>query len=435
MDYFYEGFQRLDWGFGNPNKTAAFIALIIVTLWSLGVVWRSLFWASLFLAAGFGVFLIQTVSRGGLVAALVGASVVYMLVRPKWKISQWAGVLTVIVGLSIYSSTIGVASRYGQGVGGEEDRSLTNRWYIYRAVPRMLSDSTNGWGKGNAAEAYQQWYQPKGRNEKYLNLVNSHFTWLVEWNLAQRLMYCSFWGLLFFLSWPVRKRRWWSAVLAIWLTFFVASSFSSVAHVPEIWIIPIISLVCLLIDRVFIFRQIDTKKIMLGTGAGGIAYGLLLTFSTILLDEVPINTNGKYVFVGDKDAEKIIALIGNDKAILGEVVGHRIREYVTENSNVAIYVSENLNQIEQQCDEVYLVGDAIKDVDLSLISNISLLNPSTVPKQTDFSDVNVRILWGDFHSSQAWYGWQYYASQNTNIKVIKIPGEGTYLESWTDYIN
>ena len=34
-EIFFQGFWRMDWGLGNPNKTAALIAILMVAVWSL----------------------------------------------------------------------------------------------------------------------------------------------------------------------------------------------------------------------------------------------------------------------------------------------------------------------------------------------------------------------------------------------------------------
>ena len=82
-DYFYEGIKRLDWGFNNPNITAGLIAILMVTVWILSRMHRWGFWPALLLYTGLAVCLIQTVSRGGLVAAAVsGVLLVFLTPRP-----------------------------------------------------------------------------------------------------------------------------------------------------------------------------------------------------------------------------------------------------------------------------------------------------------------------------------------------------------------
>jgi hypothetical protein len=56
--------SRMDWGLGNPNKTAALIALIMIAVWILGYIRDWGFWVALALFTGFGVCLILTQSRG-----------------------------------------------------------------------------------------------------------------------------------------------------------------------------------------------------------------------------------------------------------------------------------------------------------------------------------------------------------------------------------
>src|ERR1043165_8475617 len=74
---------RLDWGFGNPNKTATLIATIMLAVWVLPKLAsfasqrmnELFFWLTLTLSVTLGVPLILTESRGGIVAFLAGLMV------------------------------------------------------------------------------------------------------------------------------------------------------------------------------------------------------------------------------------------------------------------------------------------------------------------------------------------------------------------------
>ena len=435
MDYYFEGIQRLDWGFGNPNKTAAFIAMLTVASWSACLVWKRLFWIMLPVTALCAVFLLQTVSRGGLVAALIGGLTVVLVLRPRWGWPRWVSVIVAVAGLWAYSSSLGISSRYVQGLGGKEDRSVSNRWLIYQAVPQMLLDAPQGWGAGNAPEAFQQWYQPEGRGETYLNLVNSHFTWLVEWGTGKRLLYSLGWVAVLILTFPQKDRSWWAIVFAVWLTFFVAAAFSSVAHHLWMWPFPLIGLLCVLIDRVW-FRKGLNRYAMLGIPVvASLGYALLLGCSLFLPRQAPLHYDGENVIVGNAEASRKIAIIGSDKAILGNVLGHRLRVYVANNQDAMFVLSENITELQLSCDTVVLAGEIMNEIDLTALSNVVLLNPEM--PTNDINDVSspVKVLWGDFHSSHAWYSWQHLASKKHNISLEKIPGEGTYLESWLEHIN
>ena len=62
----------MDWGLGNPNKTGTLIAVLMVALWLLAGMKRVGFEITLALFVGLGVCLVQTASRGALVAVMTG---------------------------------------------------------------------------------------------------------------------------------------------------------------------------------------------------------------------------------------------------------------------------------------------------------------------------------------------------------------------------
>ena len=71
-EIFFNGVWRMDWGLGNPNKTAALIATLMVGLWGLAYVRKWGFWVALAGFTALGFCLVHTFSRGGLVALFVG---------------------------------------------------------------------------------------------------------------------------------------------------------------------------------------------------------------------------------------------------------------------------------------------------------------------------------------------------------------------------
>jgi hypothetical protein len=67
-----QGWGRMDWGFGNPNKTAALIVLLMLAVWVLPYARKWSFWISLFAFVALGICLVLTESRGGIVGLMVG---------------------------------------------------------------------------------------------------------------------------------------------------------------------------------------------------------------------------------------------------------------------------------------------------------------------------------------------------------------------------
>jgi hypothetical protein len=241
----------MDWGFGNPNKTAALIALLMIAVWFLPLIRRWLFWAVLPAFTVLGMCLMHTMSRGGVLAAIAGLSVVIHHLRRPWPRNCIFAVtiaLTIIVTGAVFLQT---TARFSQSY---QDRSISNRLVIWKRVPQMIVDAPAGWGVGQAGNAFSNWYQPTENSERYRTLVNSHFTWLVEFGWPLRFAYVLGWAGVFVLCYAGSAQRslGFGITFGLWLALFVASSFSSVAEAPWLWVAPVLGLGAVLIVR---FRQ------------------------------------------------------------------------------------------------------------------------------------------------------------------------------------
>ena len=173
---------RLDIGFGNPNKTAALFAMLAV--WTLSRAVRSsrawLAWTFWIATSALGVMLALTGSRGGVVAFAAGAAVVGAAnLKSMLRLSRILPVVLIVAALVGAAFASGLSARMSKIAPGD-DESVEHRLVIWRAAPAMIHDAPCGWGKGNAGEAFTNWYQPLDRRERYRTLVNSHLTELVE---------------------------------------------------------------------------------------------------------------------------------------------------------------------------------------------------------------------------------------------------------------
>ena len=151
-DIFFNGIWRMDWGLGNPNKTAALIAELMVAVWLLAYARKWGFWVTLGFFVVLGGCLIHTFSRGGLLAAFAGLITLIAFIPRPWPLPR---IMTIgVSGLAILAFAIylNAHERYGQGVI-EEDRSIINRAELWRATPAMMVAAPGGWGIGNSGKA------------------------------------------------------------------------------------------------------------------------------------------------------------------------------------------------------------------------------------------------------------------------------------------
>jgi hypothetical protein len=262
----------MDWGLGNPNKTAALIALLMLAVWTLPLLRRWLFWVALPAFAALGVCLMHTMSRGGVVAAAAGSAVLLVHLRrvrpwPRGRMLAVAGaVVVMLAGNGVYQTS----ARFARSC---QDRSISNRLAVWGQAPRMMADAPWGWGAGNSGRAYMSWYQPLENTEPYRTLVNSHLTWLVEWGWPLRLLYALGWAAAFVLccghprcsatdedlfdhrthgktqKTDALPFLFCGVVGGVWTAFFVAAAFSSVAEAPALWIVPVLGLAGVLAVR------------------------------------------------------------------------------------------------------------------------------------------------------------------------------------------
>lgn len=240
-EVFFNGIWRMDWGLGNPNKTAALIACLMTGLWALAYIRKWGFWAALIGFTALGICLVHTFSRGGLVALFLGLIPVLWMITKPWPLKRIAGILAsicIIIGFSVY---LRAHERFGQGVV-QEDRSVSNRLELWRHAPAMMVDAPGGWGIGNSGKAFTQWYQPLDRTEGYRTMVNSHLTWLVEFGWGGRFFYIA--GILsvFVLCIPEARAKWLAVSFGIWIAFMTSAVFSSVAEEPWLWVTPGVAL-------------------------------------------------------------------------------------------------------------------------------------------------------------------------------------------------
>ena len=442
-EYFYNGQIRLDWGFDNPNVTGSLIALIMLAVWSLCYlprVWgKAGFWIALMTNAALGVFLVQTFSRGAAVAWLAGAVILICYAPRPWLIRRFIAVVILSTGLILYATNLGFSDRTLQGMSGE-DKSVTNRWLIYKVVPRMAWDAAEGWGHGRGGEAFRQWYQPVERTETYGRLVNSHATWLVEWPWYLRLGYGLAWASVLLVCMPSERMRF-SPTLAVWVSFGLGASFTTIAHHWQLWIVPGISILLLLFVRIRL-RSWPGKKHF---KCAGIAWVLLvLTWWTwALCTPSRIQMVHGMVVVHGNAPQTTVLLYGLDETVMGKFYGHRIRERCATES-LQLFVRWSPSAVDlPEADVVVLAGKVSEEVavqdhpSLAKAKRWLLLNPDQpCASLLELMDVErpppVTIQVGALVSGTGRYFWPSFAAKHPNhIKIEEISGRGRFLRDWS----
>lgn len=263
---------RVGFGFENPNLAGALFAMLAIGTWGVvhafarWVGWRPWFWAALLLSGAFAAVLVMTASRGALVALVVGGIAMWGawgFIRPKpW---QAAAVLAGGVMLGVFSGF----GRMGERVveSSAQEGSITSRVEIFKAVPAMLVVAPCGWGRGQSAEGYQNWFQELDDMRTYKHLISTHATWMVEWGWGFRIGYVLGWVVVLVLC------AYSPACFGVWMAFGVAGLFSHVGGDWRLVVAPVVALGFALKNR-FADREWPGFRAWLGVGVAA-AVGML----------------------------------------------------------------------------------------------------------------------------------------------------------------
>lgn len=454
-DFFYEGIKRLDWGFGNPNITAGLIATLMMLVWILPRIHRWAYWPTLIACTTLGVFLIQTVSRGGVVAVAVGGLVLAGFAKRPWPTARWAALLICILGLIGYSIWLGTGSRYTKGIV-EEDGAITNRWIIYRAVPQMIVDAPSGWGLKRGPEAFHNFYQPEGRTERYGSLVSSHLTWLMEFSWLQRMGYLFGWFAVLFLCLPSKKTSWYAVALATWVALGTVSMFTTMLNRWVIWVAPAVIFLMVVIARLTRRDWPTRRQWLIPLLTPILAVLIIICWGWFYPQSVTIQMSSGYVQLGDRgealEAGKVW-LVAPDTAIIGQAYGQKIRNFlkaadwesVSKETGIRCFLVEwqsgHCRSVKE--DLVVVMGEGVQTIEGQKLKEMStarewvFLNPGSPTKEL-FESLGelppVRVVWGEFHPGQNRMIWKALANKFDNVSFETAQAAGKYLPNWLDYV-
>ncbi|MFZ4775612.1 MAG: O-antigen ligase family protein [Terrimicrobiaceae bacterium] len=417
MNFYYGELLRLDWGFGNPNRTATLIASLMIAAWGFSLFRRWGFWLALGLFMLLGFCLVQTFSRGGLVGLLAGSAALLFFADRPWPRVRWISVLAALILLSGYAVTLSAADRYASSWKG--DPSVTNRMELWKSVPKMIVDAPQGWGLGHAQEAYMQWYQSPEREERFLNLVSLHFTLLAELNWPLRAAYLLLWAFGFFLTWPGKGLRILAVPFGVWTATFFAGIFT---HFSTSWPLYFPALAALLVAigvRIAKCRWPE-RRVLLGVLASVfVALGLIYCVGRLPASPV-IQTTASGIILGEGQPE---AWVFVDQAVVGNSYGKTLRRYMASLVDCpSIGIATDLGKIPVQA-TVVLCGNIPSDLGNLAPRRLILLNTSLTPRDLEMTpEAGKHIIFGEFSKSPARQAWK------GDVQIVS--GAGDFLPTW-----
>ena len=432
MNITFNSVGRMDWGFGNPNITAALIVSLFVLAWLPAFLFRKGFWFSLPASTLLGVCLIHTMSRGGILGGIVGLGLlIYFAPRP-WPRSRLVAA-SVCIWITIFGTIFFNAhKRIGQGIA-KEDMSISNRLTVWQAAPQMLAANPGGWGWNKSGQAYMDWFQPLDRDEQYGSLVNTHLSKIVELGIFGGSLYMFIWSWALILCWPTAQKRWRIVPFGIWTGFGIAAIFTNMAREPLVWIVPILSLLGVIVDSIISRPPLNLRPI---AAAMTLGVGLpLFLYLVGLRSPTSLHVQNDAIFLGSKPPQ--LWLLGSrDK--LGNSYPRKLRKFISDLPNpVSIAVTESVKGLPNNIETRLLIAKDTTLEERSIVlskakQKIVLVAPNFSPLEAN-SNQSMSAVFGEFSSSPFVSSWK----MNDRYRMLK--GTGDFIPNWTkiahDYLD
>lgn len=356
--------HRLRLWFANPNFAGLLFAELFLA--SFLLIFAPRLWLRipgvLFALSSF-VGLILTSSRGGLLALLMGGAVLLIFKGRRIWSNRRVFISAVVIGL------LAVASLFVFQKSGRFTRNLlrdasqeTSRLEVWSKTPKMMYDAPGGWGYGQSAQAYIDWYQ--GEKPCLLkNLISGHLTFLVESSWLVRGLYLMFWcwALLgsFLLAWQKRS----PVPCAILVAFACGASFNPVLGVWELLLIP--AAACAYCAVQMRHLRARTVAILLASSCA-----LALATCAVLwiwgrMDQKALPIHGCSTSVTLNGSDARVWIVEDDYVLHGGywwMKGREIREWFAAHPQVpAVTVARSVRDIPNDVDCLVLVGEAGRD--------------------------------------------------------------------------
>ena len=437
MDSYYNGAWRMDWGLGNPNKTAVLIACLMITVWSLALIYKGGFWPALVVFAALAWCLVETYSRGGMVALLAGVAVLLFSIPRPWPKARWIGVAALLGVLAAFVFYAKAQARYGHGLF-DDDQSIDNRLIIWKQVPAMMAAAPWGCGLGNAGDFYTQWFQPVGCSQNYLNLINSHFNVMVEGGWLASVAYLIGWFAVFLLCRPLSEARLKAIPLAIWVTFGAGATFSHIEDLGWLWMLPLGALGYVILERFNLHQWPRFRSFLAG---GLLSFGIvgLLVLIGIATAPILVHFDRGAVTIGKGPVTTIVLV---DRKVMGSLYGHTFRKFVAANPAALsggsfIFIETPRDLSSAPMANLVISGRFAPGSEIvskfGQGKQVILVNPSGFPDDAGLSHDAIQktiVYFGEYSQAPSRSSWANYPG----IRIIQIDGASDFVPSWPEAI-
>ena len=404
--------MRATFGFSNPNAAGALFTMIALGVWLLPGKSR---WAMALKATvtmGGIILMAMTASRGAVIALLVGGVAWWLAAGRPWPRRRRPIVAVAALFLGVM---IVVPGTMGKRLArsSPKEPSLACRMEVYRAIPQLLVSAPEGWGSGQAAAAYEHWFQRDGDIRHFKNLLSTHGTWLVEWSWPIRFLYLMGWGVVLLLAWRV------PVVFGIWIAWATACCFSHLGKEWGLWVIPIGVLLPVFWNGINT-RLMPPLRQWLVVGGAALTGCLLLGALGISGNTIRKSTHSIVVGRGGD------LFYQPDERVLGAAWGKLIR---AQGNGTVATDWEGMKQAGSG--RIVFSGNAPVPPEASL-PNGALLWINPPPKLDDaqrkvvLSAKKSLFLWGQFRTDANPMGLRLWAAQS-GVAWADLPGTGLYV--------
>lgn len=406
--------SRADFGFGNPNNAGAFFAIFAMAAWALPRVW--LLRPAVCLACL--VMVCATASRGALLAAGVGLAAAWLMAgRP---MPGRRALLLLILG-AVGLGAMAIGGRMGERMAsmGPSEGSTGSRLAVLSAVPAMVRSAREGWGIGNAAEAYHNWFQSNDDIRIYKHLLSTHATWVVEigWVLS----------LLFIFAWAggLAVTSLYPAAFGVWAAWFVACVFNHVGWDWRLWVVPLVMLGIV----VGIRQPARVGRRLLFAGCATLLVGIGLAGGVSMV-ETPVRLEKGTIFYGEVISGRTPWYFRPSRAVLGQFPGKRLR--MAE----AFVCTWDWDAIPPE-GVIVLSGEGDLPKNATFGGHLVWLNPVGKPgvEQEDLFQgaASTVLLWGALRTETKPGPWRAAAEKFPSARWKSVPGAGLYLSKFPDF--
>lgn len=422
MNITFNGIWRMDWGFGNPNLTAALLVCLFCVSWLPAWLSRTGFWFSLPFSTAFGICLIHTMSRGGILGGIVSVAVLAACTPRPWPSGRLVAAIAAFWIVILATFMLSAHERLGQGIGSE-DKSISHRLDIWKAAPQMLAVSPLGWGWNEAGQAYSDWFQSAHRQETYGSLVNTHLSKVVELGVILGSVYLFLWAASLLASWPSIQARWRAIPFALLLGFGVAATFTNMARHWPLWILPLLAVAASAVSRVWLRDRIALKPLLIS-----LAVCFLVPSGLVLVGKDGVSPalrreNGNF-FIGSGSPS--LWIVANAESA-GEAYRRKVREFAAARPDLSVGLCETVEQLPGNLEVPVLVTTSMDATRAKLLVergiSATFLAPEFSPTDIQTTESFV-VVFGEFTKSKYLSEWE------QSPHLIKLTGIGDFIPNW-----